>query len=89
MAIGAINRFQQQWSASWPRHRPGRFRRHSPGRLHQPPLTTIHQPIYDIGRQVCAMLIALINGLTPDPAHILLEPTLVIRESSGSPLAPP
>jgi DNA-binding LacI/PurR family transcriptional regulator len=54
-----------------------------------PPLTTIHQPIYSIGRQVCAMLIDLINGRPLANPHVLLEPTLIVRESSGQPIAHP
>jgi LacI family transcriptional regulator len=46
-----------------------------------PPLTTVHQPIYKIGRMVCEMLIKRIQGETPKPAHILLQPSLVIRQS--------
>ena len=89
MAIGAINRFQQSGLQVGRDIALGGFDDIPLAAYANPPLTTIHQPIYEIGRQVCAMLIALISGLTPDPAHILLEPTLVIRESSGSPLAPP
>jgi LacI family transcriptional regulator len=89
MAIGAINRFQQSGLQVGRDIALGGFDDIPLAAYANPPLTTIHQPIYEIGRQVCAMLIALISGLTPEPAHILLEPTLVIRESSGSPLAPP
>ncbi len=47
-----------------------------------PPLTTIHQPIYDIGKRICHMLIQLIQGEELEERHILLQPKLVIRESS-------
>jgi LacI family transcriptional regulator len=50
-----------------------------------PPLTTVRQPIYDIGRRICRMLIQVIRGESLAEPHILLEPTLVIRESSGAP----
>jgi len=50
-----------------------------------PPLTTVRQPIYEIGRRVCRMLIQVIKGEPLAERHILLEPTLVIRESSGAP----
>lgn len=49
-----------------------------------PPLTTIHQPIYQIGDKVCEMLIKRIKGETLESEHVLLEPTLEIRESCGS-----
>lgn len=48
-----------------------------------PPLTTLEQPVYDIGKRICAMLVRLIRGESLDPAHSLLAPTLVIRESTG------
>jgi LacI family transcriptional regulator len=52
-----------------------------------PSLTTVRQPIYDIGRQTCAMLIEIINGRYPETPHILLTPTLTARASSGPPLS--
>lgn len=48
-----------------------------------PPLTTVRQPIYAIGRRTCAMLIRQLNGETLDQKHVLLMPTLVIRDSTG------
>jgi LacI family transcriptional regulator len=48
-----------------------------------PSLTTVCQPIYDIGRRICGMLIELLQGNELAERHILLEPELVIRESSG------
>jgi LacI family transcriptional regulator len=49
-----------------------------------PPLTTIHQPIYGIGRQICDMLVRLIQGEELAESHVLLEPKLIVRESSGA-----
>ena len=48
-----------------------------------PPLTTVHQPIYDIGKMICRTLIQLIRNENPVQRQVMLEPTLVIRESSG------
>jgi len=48
-----------------------------------PPLTTVHQPIYQIGGMVCEMLIKIILGQELEQKHILLKPSLIIRESSG------
>lgn len=48
-----------------------------------PPLTTVHQPIYDIGSRICNMLIHVIQGKELADPHVLLQPRLVIRESSG------
>lgn len=49
-----------------------------------PPLTTVRQPIYDIGRGICDMLIRLIRGEELTERHVLLQPELVVRESSGA-----
>jgi LacI family transcriptional regulator len=48
-----------------------------------PPLTTVHQPIYQIGSKVCEMLIQLIQGDLKQPEHVLLTPSLIIRQSCG------
>lgn len=53
-----------------------------------PSLTTLGQPTYEIGQQTCQMLLDLINGRSHAPSHKLLTPTLIIRESSGSPIRP-
>jgi LacI family transcriptional regulator len=49
-----------------------------------PPLTTVRQPIYAIGRQICDMLIRLIQGKDVTERHVLLQPELIVRESSGA-----
>jgi LacI family transcriptional regulator len=48
-----------------------------------PPLTTIHQPVYRIGGMVTDMLIRIIQGETLETEQILLQPSLVIRQSCG------
>jgi LacI family transcriptional regulator len=52
-----------------------------------PPLTTTSQPIYDIGRQVCRMLIRVLSGeaLGEHECLKMFEPELVIRDSCGPP----
>jgi len=50
----------------------------------QPPLTSVRQPIYEVGTRLCRMLIKLIQGEPLMESHVILEPTLVIRESSGA-----
>jgi LacI family transcriptional regulator len=52
----------------------------------QPSLTTVSQPIYQIGRSACDMLIDLLNGKEMDKRQILLEPALMVRNSTGIPL---
>ncbi len=47
-----------------------------------PPLTTVHQPIYQIGTMVCRLLIQSIRGEDIADPHIVLTPSLVVRQSS-------
>jgi LacI family transcriptional regulator len=49
-----------------------------------PSLTTVHQPVYDIGKMICRTLIQLIKDGDSVQRQVMLEPTLVIRESSGA-----
>ncbi len=49
----------------------------------QPPLTTLKQPVYDTARNLVKMLIALIQGETLAEPQIVLQPELIIRESTG------
>ena len=48
-----------------------------------PSLTTVRQPVYEIGRQICRMLIHMILGEELPTRHVLLQPELIVRESSG------
>ena len=48
-----------------------------------PSLTTVHQPIYRIGAMVCEMLAKIIRGETLPERQIVLQPSLMIRQSSG------
>ena len=50
-----------------------------------PPLTTVHQPIYQIGTIVCQMLIKVISGEEIAERQVILQPSLIIRQSSGHP----
>lgn len=54
-----------------------------PAQYSHPPLTTIHQPIYQIGGMICEMLIQCIRGEELVERHVLLEPSLIVRRSSG------
>lgn len=49
----------------------------------QPPLTSIHQPTYAMGQQACKMVIDLIQGESLSPTQVVIEPWLVVRQSSG------
>ena len=50
----------------------------------QPPLTSIRQPMYEGGTRLCRMLIKRVQGEDLAERHVILEPTLVVRESSGA-----
>lgn len=50
-----------------------------------PPLTTIAQPIYDMGRKTVSLLIQAVESGTQPTETILIEPELVIRESTRPP----
>jgi DNA-binding LacI/PurR family transcriptional regulator len=47
-----------------------------------PPLTTVHQPIYKIGGLVCEMLVKQIRREPLEQKQIILQPSLMIRQSS-------
>jgi LacI family transcriptional regulator len=48
-----------------------------------PPLTTIHQPTYAIGSMVSEMLIKAIEEKEMSDKQVLLEPELLVRQSTG------
>ncbi len=50
----------------------------------QPPLTTVKQPIYDTARQLVRMLIARIDGKELAEPHVIIQPELIVRASTGA-----
>jgi len=48
-----------------------------------PRLTTINQPLAEIGRIATQSLLNRIHGTATPPDEIIVEPTLVVRESTG------
>lgn len=52
-----------------------------------PPLTSVHQPIREAGRKCVEILVALLEGQSPPDTHVLLPPTLIVRQSSAFSLA--
>ena len=48
-----------------------------------PSLTTIRQPIFEIGKELTNMLVGIIAGQLPQNLASLIQPELIIRESSG------
>jgi LacI family transcriptional regulator len=57
--------------------------------LVSPPLTTIHIPTYDLGQRAVGLLLDMMARPTPPtdsgPEPIVVSPTLVVRESVGTP----
>ena len=51
--------------------------------LCSPSLTTIAQPLHDIGATALRMLVELLAGREPDPAHVRLPTAMVTRDSTG------
>jgi LacI family transcriptional regulator len=49
-----------------------------------PPLTTVSQPLVEMARAGIDLLLRIVRGETPQQQQLLLEPGLVIRESTGS-----
>ncbi|RPJ51316.1 MAG: LacI family transcriptional regulator [Chloroflexi bacterium] len=53
-------------------------------RYSNPPLTTLDQPVYDIARQLVRLLAAQIFRQPLPTSRIILQPTLLIRASTGN-----
>jgi len=49
----------------------------------QPPLTTLRQPVYETARKLAVMLISTIRGEPCEDHQIILQPELIVRESTG------
>jgi DNA-binding LacI/PurR family transcriptional regulator len=49
----------------------------------RPPLTSLRQPIAEVGERAVTMLIDLVRGEMPSPAHVLLKPQLIVRDSTS------
>ncbi|GDY28974.1 LacI family DNA-binding transcriptional regulator [Gandjariella thermophila] len=50
-----------------------------------PPLTSVSQPLQEAARLLVEMLVARLAGRRPERRSVLLEPTLVVRGSTGPP----
>ncbi|MFO7173034.1 MAG: substrate-binding domain-containing protein [Bacillota bacterium] len=56
--------------------------------LIHPPLTTVAQPTYQMGELAVQLLMERLEGRAgPEPRRVVLEATLVVRESCGAALA--
>lgn len=49
-----------------------------------PPLTTVHQPAHQIGTSLCRMLIKSIKHEPLTERQIILQPELIVRQSTGA-----
>ena len=49
--------------------------------LATPPLTTIEQPLHAIGATALRMLVSMLAGVHPEPSHVRLPTSLVVRSS--------
>jgi LacI family transcriptional regulator len=54
----------------------------------QPPLTTIHIPHYEIGKAAGELMLERLQDAESPPREIRLEPSLVVRGSTGPPREP-
>lgn len=53
------------------------------GEHSHPSLTTVYQPVYDIGRESCSVLLSMIEGEMPPEQLRVVEPELMIRQSTA------
>jgi sigma-B regulation protein RsbU (phosphoserine phosphatase) len=82
MALGAMEALQER-SLDVPRQiAVAGFDDIDEARFASPPLTTVRQPLHDSGRQAARILTAML-GQRAHPERVLLETTLVPRESCG------
>jgi DNA-binding LacI/PurR family transcriptional regulator len=47
-----------------------------------PALTSVHQPLDEVGDRVVGLLLEMLRGTPPRERHLLLQPRLIVRESS-------
>jgi LacI family transcriptional regulator len=57
-------------------------------RFMDPPLTSVHLPVSDLARRASETLISIMNGNPVDRQSILLDTSLIVRQSCGSQLHP-
>ena len=82
MALGVINAVQEQGLRVGEDVAVAGFDDTPLAEHARPSLTTLRQPTYDIGQQVCHLLIQLVKGEQPAECQILINPTLIVRDST-------
>jgi DNA-binding LacI/PurR family transcriptional regulator len=55
-----------------------------PSALLQPPLTTVRTAYHDFGRLAAQLLLDLIEGRLEPPQRVVIEPELIVRDSTGA-----
>ncbi|MCC9077731.1 LacI family DNA-binding transcriptional regulator [Litorilinea aerophila] len=81
-AIGAMRAAQEAGLAVGPDFGVTGFD-DTPGvQLLSPPLTSVRQPIWEVGQRIVQLLVAILRGEEPAERHILLQPELIVRQSS-------
>ncbi len=83
MAIGVMNAAQNLGVRVGPELAITGFDDSPPMQYMVPSLSSVQQPIWEVGRVAAEMLQAILNGNPPANQSILLEPALMIRESSS------
>lgn len=56
------------------------------GAIAKPGLTSVRQPLIAIGHTATHLLLNRLSGIPVEPKMILLEPTLILRDSTASPV---
>jgi LacI family transcriptional regulator len=85
MALGAMSAAQERGLVVGRDISISGFDNIPPAAHSHPPLTTVEQPVYDIGVTICRMLCQMIKGMDPVERHVVIEPRLVVRRSTGPP----
>ena len=52
-----------------------------------PSLTSVRQPIWEVGQRVMSILLDLLEEKQPEQEQVLVEPVLIVRESSDAPMS--
>lgn len=84
MALGAMQAIQQHGWRIGDDIAVGGFDDIALARSSHPPLTTLRQPVIELGRHLVEILLALVLEKPIDCTQILIEPELIIRDSSGA-----
>lgn len=50
-----------------------------------PPLTTVHQPAHELGTQLATLLLKIIRKEPVEEKHLIVAPSLIIRQSTAPP----